>query len=234
MTTRTSTNAATGTVMRVEPRLWQLISPALPVGGYSYSQGLELAVEQGRVCDETSAAGWIEGLAGSALVALDLPFMHRVHAAACAGEADAMAYWAQRLACARETAELRREDAAMASALRRLLATLSPGCALPDGAGAHSYPALFACAAAHWAIAVDAALAGYLWAWCENQVAAATRLVPLGQSSAQRVLFALGARIPAWVEAATACADDELGFSAPGAVIASARHETQYTRLFRS
>jgi len=119
-------NAGTGTVMLADPRLWQLISPALPVGGYSYSQGLELAIEQGCVHDEASAAGWIEGLAGSALVALDLPFMGRIHAAACNGEADMMAHWAQRLACTRETAELRREDAAMASALRRLLATLSP------------------------------------------------------------------------------------------------------------
>ena len=233
-TMRTPTTTTTSTDMRVDPRLWQLISPALPVGGYSYSQGLELAVEQGRVHDEAGAAGWIDGLAGHALVAVDLPFMGRIHAAACDGDVAMLEHWAQRLACTRETAELRREDAAMATALRRLLATLSPGCRQPAGPGAHSYPALFACAAAHWAIPVEAALAGYLWAWCENQVAAVTRLVPLGQSSAQRVLFALGARIPGWTQAAAARADDELGFSAPGAVIASARHETQYTRLFRS
>ncbi|MEQ8663640.1 MAG: urease accessory UreF family protein [Gammaproteobacteria bacterium] len=220
--------------MHVEPRLWQLISPTLPVGGYSYSQGLELAIEQGRVADEASAADWIGGLAGHALVALDLPLMLRVHGAATQADAAALAHWAARLACARETAELRREDADMASALRRLLGTLAPACVLPDGAGARSYPALFACAAAHFDIAATGAAAGYLWAWCENQVAAATRLVPLGQSSAQRVLFTLGARLPGWVEEAAARADDDIGYSAPGAVIASARHETQYTRLFRS
>ncbi|MEQ8497287.1 MAG: urease accessory UreF family protein [Gammaproteobacteria bacterium] len=221
-------------MVNADPRLWQLISPALPVGGYSYSQGLELAVEQGVVSDEASAADWIGGLAAHAMVALDLPLLLRVHAAATAGDAAALAHWAVRLACARETAELRREDADMASALRRLLGTLAPECLLPDGRGGRSYPALFACAAAHFSIAAAAAAAGYLWAWCENQVAAATRLVPLGQSSAQRVLFALGARIPGWVEMAAGRADDDIGYSAPGAVIASARHEIQYTRLFRS
>lgn len=214
-----------------DPRLWQLISPTLPVGGYSYSQGLEYAVHAGWVHDEATALAWIGGLAENAMTAVDLPLMARVHAAARAGDAAAVVALAARLATYRETAELRREDADMASALRRLLAALAPEL---DTLALASYPALFALACAHWGIAPREALAGYLWAWAENQVQGATRLVPLGQTAAQRALFALGDRLEDCVTNALAQDDDDLGYTAPGLVFASAAHETQYTRLFRS
>lgn len=214
-----------------DPRLWQLISPTLPVGGYSYSQGLEYAVHAGWVHDEASTLDWIGSLAGTTMGAVDLPLMARVHAAATAGDDHAVRRHGARLAALRETAELRREDATMAGALARLLRTLAPAL---DDCGLASYPALFSLACAYWRIALRDTLAGYLWAWAENQVQCATRLVPLGQSAAQRVQFALGGCIADCVEGALARTDDDIGFTAPGLVFASAAHETQYTRLFRS
>ena len=95
-------------------------------------------------------------------------------------------------------------------------------------------PAAFALAAHGFAVPATAALVAYVWAWLENQVVAAIKLVPLGQVAGQRMLAALGARIPGVVAAATALADDDLSTFAPGLALASARHETQYTRLFRS
>jgi urease accessory protein len=96
------------------------------------------------------------------------------------------------------------------------------------------FASAFAVAAVAWSIPADDACAGYAWAWCEAQVAAAVKLVPLGHTAGQRTLLALGAEIPAVVEIAAACRDDDIGVSLPGLAIASALHETQYTRLFRS
>ncbi len=220
--------------MHAESRLWQLISPALPVGAYSYSEGLEQAIGAGLVHDEPSAAAWIGGIAEGPLGMLDLPLMLRIHHAARRGDGRSLEYWSTRLATARETAELRRQDADMAAALRRLLATLAPRFTAPGGAGIHSYPAVFAAIAAHWDIDALATLRGYLWGWAENQVAAATRLVPLGQSAAQRILFNFGGGCAALATAAAQLADDDIGFTAPGQVLASMAHETRYTRLFRS
>ena len=97
-----------------------------------------------------------------------------------------------------------------------------------------AYPAAFAFAVAAWRIDAREALAAYLFAWLENQALAALKAVPLGQSDVQRLLLALAERIPAAVEAAAAMGDDELANLAPGLALASARHETQYTRIFRS
>jgi urease accessory protein len=96
------------------------------------------------------------------------------------------------------------------------------------------FASAFALACVHWGIAEHEACAGYAWAWCEAQVAAAVKLVPLGHTAGQKILFDLGGRIPAAVDKALACGDGELGMSLPGFAIASALHETQYTRLFRS
>jgi urease accessory protein len=95
-------------------------------------------------------------------------------------------------------------------------------------------PAAYALAARGFAVPADAALTAYVWSWLENQVLAAIKLVPLGQVAGQRLLTTLGARIPALVASAMALADDEVSTFAPGLALASARHETQYTRLFRS
>ncbi len=211
-------------------RLWQLISPTLPVGAYSYSQALEQVVDSGEVNDEDAALSWMLGLLRHGVARLDLPILLRVHAAWAAGDAVATAHWSRSLEATRETSELRLEDLAMGGALADLLLKL--GVTVPERR--MPFAAAFAVAAVHWHISRAEACAGYAWSWCEAQVAAAIKLVPLGHTAGQRVLLALGDAIPEAVAAALACGDDDIGLSLPGFAIASALHETQYTRLFRS
>ena len=215
-------------------RLWLLLSPALPVGGYSYSQGLEFAVAAGWVSSFAEARAWIAGLAAVVLPHLDLPLLARMARAARAGDRAAMTYWNAYLLASRETAELRMEDLAMGRALQRLLGDLG------DGEGSDLLPAQptfaasFACAGLQWQIGDTELCAAYAWVWSDNQVAAAIKLVPLGQTDGQRLLLELADGLAALTRQALACADEDLGMTATGLAIASAAHETQYTRLFRS
>lgn len=212
------------------PRLWQLISSTLPVGAYSYSQGLEYVVHAGHVRDEASAQEWIGSLLGTGLAHTDLPVLLRVHRAWTQQDFAAVTFWSRALEAMRETAELRFEDLSMGGALTQLLTNLQLGVfdrRMP-------FACAFAIASSLWSVSGRDACAGYAWAWCEAQVAAAIKLVPLGHTAGQRVLLVLGAQIEAAVEHALALGDDEIGMSLPGFAIASALHETQYTRLFRS
>jgi urease accessory protein len=211
-------------------RLWQLVSPTLPVGAYSYSQALEYAIEAGYARDAASVARWITGMLETSLTAVDLPMLARVHRACSAGDTDAVRLLSRELEAMRETAELRLEDTSMGGALAQLLTSF--GLDVPDKR--MPFASAFALACVHWGIGENDACAGYAWAWCEAQVAAAVKLVPLGHTAGQRILFDLGGRIPAAVDQALERGDGELGMSLPGFAIASALHETQYTRLFRS
>ena len=215
--------------------LLHLASPALPIGAYAYSQGLESAVHAGAVRSEGEAREWILGLLAHAQGNLDVPVLARLHAARAHGDGDALDRWTAFLAASRESRELQEEDRALGRALARLLADL-------DVAGARelmAHPnatlaAAFALAAVAYAIPLHEAASGYLFAWLENQVAAAVRLVPLGQTSGRRVLLAGIAAIPGVVTRALALDDDAIGAATPGLAALSARHESQYTRLFRS
>jgi urease accessory protein len=214
-------------------RLLQLCSPALPIGAYAYSQGLEHAVDARWVHDEESAADWILGLLTDALPSLEAPVLLRL-IEAWATDAD-VHRWNELLFASRGSAELRAEDQRLGSALARLLTSLE----LTEASAWVAFPrvthlCMFALASARWKIAPADAAAGYLFSWTENQVGAASRLVPLGQTSAQRILSRATTLIPAAVTRAAALADEELGFAAPGQAIAAALHETQYSRIFRS
>lgn len=214
-------------------RLLQLASPVLPVGAYSYSQGLEAAVEAGIVRDAVSARRWIEDVLELSVARMEAPLFLRLHQAWRSGESEAAARWNALFLASRESAELRAETAQMGHSAARLLAELGEG----DGLTAWeevSFPAAFACAAARWNIEPGPALTGYLWAWAENQVVAAVKAVPLGQTDGQKMLLVLGSRIAAVAERAAALDEEALGNFAPGLALLSARHETQYSRLFRS
>ena len=216
-------------------RLCQLVSPALPVGAFNFSQGLEYAVEHGWVSGESGARDWIGGLAAQSVGRLDLPILLRMHAAWSRDDAADVRRWSQLLIAARDTAELRAEDRHMGLALAKLLADLGideARCWI--GSDTTSYAALFALAAQRWQIPPTQAAWGYLWAWIENQVLAAIKLVPLGQTAGQRLINQLLPRIPDIVATAGQLADDDIGIATPMHGIASAGHETQYTRLFRS
>lgn len=217
-------------------RLWQLISPALPVGAYAYSGGLEWACEDGWVGTEAQAREWIGGQLELSLSRLEVPLLRRLYEAWEAGAGDDVERWNAFLQASRETRELLDEDRHLGTALAKVLLDLGLDEARPwFERGDGSFVTLFALAAVRWRIALPEAAAGCLWAWLENQVAAAVKLVPLGQTAGQRLLFALGERIPECV--ATGLAIDEpaeIGAACPGVALASMRHETQYSRLFRS
>ncbi len=216
-------------------RLWQLISPALPIGSYAYSAALEAAVERGTVHDEASALDWIVGVCGHGLASLDVPLLQRFYHAWSDGDLDAIDRWAAFLRAARETSELESEDRQLGVALARVLAGL--GIEEAHSWMQHedaSYPCMFALAAVRWGIDCRDAAWGLMWAWCENQVTASMKLLPIGQSAGQRMLSAAAALVPAVVERGFLCDDQSLGMQMPGFALCSALHETQYSRLFRS
>ena len=219
-------------------RLLQLASPTLPVGAYSYSGGLESAIEDGTVTDARTAETWIRDVLAFSLGSFELPLLFRMMEALELDDYAALARWNTLFRSGRETAELRTETLQMGHALITLLKDL-PFCSAADiaklhGIGALTFPATYAFAVQHMLVERNAALVGYLWSWVENHVMAALKAVPLGQSAGQRMLAAMGAELPAIAQHAMQLADDELTNFSPGLAIASSRHETQYSRLFRS
>ena len=223
MTTATTTTTTTIMATSIDPRLLQLASPTLPVGAYSYSGGLEAAVEAGIVKDASSAQKWIGDVLEFSLARMGAPILLRMMKGA--------EHWNELFLASRETAELRAETAQMGFSLNRLLPELGLGRLEMEEV---SFPAACAPAGASWGIAPGDALTTYLWAWIENQVMAAVKAIPLGQTDGQKMLLSLGARIEETVGQASAMPDDELGAFVPGLAVLSSQHETQYSRLFRS
>jgi urease accessory protein len=220
-------------------RLLHLASPALPIGAFHFSQGLEYAVDIGWVHDEARALEWIDGIAQGSLAALDLPVLYRLHQAWVLDDHAAVRRWNAFLIACRETAELRLEDRHLGAALLRVLKEFEitselfrPGTARDESGVAHA--TAFALACARWGIASLDGLQTYAWTWAENQVLAAVKLVPLGQSAGQRMLHALNARLDSHATRAIDLMDSDIGVATGMQAVASGRHETQYTRLFRS
>jgi urease accessory protein len=216
-------------------RLLQLASPTLPVGAYAYSQGLEYAVDSDWISSETDARNWILGLLRHTQTYLDVPVFARLYHAWRTDDDGTVSYWNAYLYAARETRELQQEDHHLGTALARLLADLAvTGASAWRHLDRVCFATLFALAAVRWQIKLDEAVTGYLWAWIENQVAAATKLVPLGQTAGQRILAVAIPEIDSAVQKGLLLADDDIGCSAAGLGMSWALHETQYPRLFRS
>ncbi len=216
-------------------RLWQLISPALPVGAFAYSQGLEYAIEAGWVRDQATCLDWIKGVAEHSLAQLDLPLLARCYHAWQVDDQAALRYWSQYIIAARESGELLAETRNLGKALAILLHDLGIAEASSwRNSSDCSFVLMFALGSVKWEIPLPDAMQGYLWTWCENQIAAAIKTIPLGQTAGQRLLSSLMRDIPRWRDSAMLCRDEEIGMICPGLAIASALHETQYSRLFRS
>ncbi len=216
-------------------RLLQLASPGLPVGGFTYSQGLEWAVEAGWVKGAEGFRAWQRQQIDDTLGYLDWPLLVRLYQACAAEDAEAFARWSRVLLANRETAELRTEERQRGAALARLLDGWQLGQA-PQWRASLELTQLggMAWLAVHWQIPLRDLLLGHGFSWLEGAVMAGVKLVPFGQQAAQSLLRDLSDDLTAVLERALVLPDDELGGGLPLLAIASSRHETQYTRLFRS
>ncbi len=220
-------------------RLLQLSSPALPVGAYTYSQGLEWAVESGTIVDEASTCAWISDLLMYGMGRYEAPLIARLIQVWTDGDLQTLSRLNKEFIATRESSELRAETVQMGYSMTRLARELmDPALAqlitrlaeMPEV----SFPTAWSGFAASWDIEPKDALTAYLWSWCENQVMAALKAVPLGQASGQRVLMKLTESIPTIAAKALVMPECDWSNLTPAFAIASARHETQYSRLFRS
>ncbi|MEZ5534579.1 MAG: urease accessory protein UreF [Thiolinea sp.] len=216
-------------------RLMHLVSPSLPIGSFTYSQGIEWAVEHGWIGTAAELESWLENLLHTGMTYLDIPLLQRMYLAVQQQDESGLQYWIEYLNASRETSELLLEEKNRGRALTDLLIALdSPLAAQWKPLLAQSQAAAFALAAVHWQIPLQQAAAGYLWSWLENSALSAVKIIPLGQTQGQTILHRLTPQVPEVVANALQVKDEEIGASSPALAIASSRHETQYTRLFRS
>jgi urease accessory protein len=219
-------------------RLMAWLSPAYPVGAFSYSGGLEWAIEAGDITDAASLEGWLAVMIGDGGGFCDAVFLVHAHRATTEGDDAALAAVAALAAAFTPTRERFLETTQQGRAFFETTRA-AWGCAALDRLAAAwdgplAYPIAVAVASAGHDIALEPTLAAFLQALASNLVSAGLRLVPLGQTDGQRVLAGLEPVIAACTQQALACPLEEIGGAAFRADIASMRHETQYTRLFRS
>ena len=216
--------------------IW-LASPALPVGGFSYSEGLEIAVERAGVSTESRAADWLADQLQLTLARGDLAVIAQAIPAWRAGDLARIRQLNDWVLQTRETSEFRQQTEQMGRSLLDWLRNHDGANAAHIAACAQmqpTYPVAFALAASPTAASVRDCLLAYAFGWAENMMQAALKSVPLGQSAGQRILARLAREIPAAVESALLLPDDERQAFSPMLAILSAQHETQYSRLFRS
>ncbi len=220
-------------------RLLQLSSVSLPVGGFAFSQGIEYAIECGWVKNVDEVEEWITLQMRENIARVDLPVLRGAMHSTTQQDWSRFSYLNDLVIASRETKELRLTDTAMGEALYRLLKSLEFDIPFEETlfkVKGHdlSFVSLFGFAAAKWNIDYHAAAMGFTWSWLENQVAAATKLVPLGQTQAQQLLTKLQPAIGQTIEISECTLEENIGGGLPALAIASALHETQYSRLFRS
>ncbi len=217
----------------------QLSSASLPVGGYSFSQGLEYAIDAQWLKTVSDIEDWLINAMLEGQAKTDIPILLRQYKASQKSDMPTLDYWNNYLLASRESRELYEADIAMGKALFKLLPALDMLLPAENPAASQvcdhcSFVTAFAWAAAHWQIGEYESCKGFLWSWLENQVMATSKLLPLGQTATQRLLLRLSNQIPVAINVATNINDESIGNSLPALAIASARHETQYSRLFRS
>ncbi len=220
--------------------LMQLASPAFPIGGYSYSQGLEAAIDSGLVQDAPTAEAWIEEVFLGVFSRSEAPLWLLSYEAWACKDIDSVINFNEYFLASRETSELRSETEQMGWSLLQIAQSLGWGdVSLSQLAAikplsllvAHSY------ACFHLNIQAKNGLTAYAFSWIENQVAASLKAIPLGQVAGQHALTKIRLLVPKMVEEAEKRAKSNLSMIdnfSPMLAILSSRHETQYSRLFRS
>lgn len=221
--------------------LLQLTSSALPVGAYSYSEGLESLVHMGELPDAEALKRWLQGELAWGSIRMDAAIAHRIYQAASCDDIDRVVYWNQWLSATRETEELREQNWQMGRALVRLLTHLDPESMSPEihqllslNRGAINFATAFAIAAVYRHICDEDMLLGYLHSWASNLVNAGIKLIPLGQTAGQQLLGEIYPDIEQTLRNLMTGSDDDLSSCTWGLAIASMTHESLYSRLFRS
>ncbi len=225
-------------------RLLQLASSALPVGAYNYSEGLEFLVEKGAITTPESLESWLEQELVFGVIRLETAVMVRSHNCLTTGNLAKLNYWNNWLSASKETAELRQQSWQMGSTLMRLLGDMPLGQQdknLPTWQQVtanldkpSNYGIAFGVGAAYWQIRIEEAILGYLQSWATNLIGVGVKLIPLGQTKGQQLLFKLDSQISDIAKEVITLEDEDLCSCGWGLSLASMAHETQYTRLFRS
>ena len=218
-------------------QLMWLASPALPIGGFSYSECLEAAVDTARAATESEASVWLVDQLHMTLARSELPAVAQAIAAWRADDQPRIAELNAWVLQTRESAELRAQTEQMGKSLLEWLknhTTATPAQIALLAAQEPTYPIAFALAASATQAPVRECLLAFAFGWAENMMQAAIKAVPLGQSAGQRILSALTAEIPSAVDYALGVSDDTRQAFSPMLAILSSQHEVQYSRLFRS
>ena len=216
-------------------KLLQLLSPVSPVGGYSYSQGLEWAVNEGWVNNEESFARWVSELISSTLSEQDLPLLRKLYVSVQENDSSEVRYWSQFSIAVRDTAELRFEERCRAEAILKVLESIEPLNSDCEREYFLNTPLLsMAWFCVKNGIELQALLTAYAYNWLENTVVTGMKIIPLGQSSGQRMLYGFGEELEDAIKQSLNVSDDCIGISLPAVSMASSSHEVQYSRIYRS
>ena len=217
-------------------RLLQLASPLLPVGGYSYSEGLESLISQSVILDRVTLQAWIDRELQTGSIRIETAMMDRAYLAGTQSQRERLQYWNQWLSAARETEELRHQSWQMGGSLAKLAIELTPEIrSLIISIGSPcNYAIAFGVTAQFWQIDRQATISAYLHSWVTNQIGAGVKLIPLGQTAGQQILWQLQDRLDLLAQTIPELADEDLYACSWGLSLASMQHETLYSRLFRS
>lgn len=217
-------------------RLLQLASPLLPVGGYSYSEGLETLILQSKIDNRSSLQSWIESELQAGAIRIEAAAMDRAYVAASQGDLARLKYWDRWLSAMRETEELRHQSWQMGGSLTKLAIELTPE--IQELFSTLDRPCHYAIAfgitAQFWQIDRHATILAYLQCWATSQIGVGVKLIPLGQTAGQQMLWQLLAQLDLLAQTIPTLANDELYACTWGSSLASMQHETLYSRLFRS
>ncbi|MCG8421834.1 MAG: urease accessory protein UreE [Proteobacteria bacterium] len=215
-------------------KLLNLVSPALPIGTFAYSQGLEWAIEEAGIDSHEAIEDWIINVLDKIICGTDIPALRRLYSGFEADDRDTVKQWNHWILASRETQELLDEDRMMGKALFRLLGQQNISSLHLEQNEPISLVTAWALASYTWNIPLEASAVGFCWSWVENQIAVACKTLPLPQTPAQNILAAIIPTIEAKSRIGLQLRDCEMGRSLPGWSLACAHHETQYSRLFRS
>lgn len=220
-------------------RLQQLISPALPIGAFTYSQGMEYAHQAGWLSDKNTVFDWLTDLIKHHLQHFELPILFHLRQSIAQNDINEMTHLCALNIAGRETAELRLEEQQRGQALFNILSKLANS---EESQHWQTHKTLlrgnflggFALGTHLWHIPIETTLLGYAFGFLENMISVSVKLIPLGQSDGQTLLYQLSATLPDIVQAAQHIHIEDIGSSLPAMAIASSRHASQYCRLFRS